>query len=109
MTEQLLRKQLLDALNDTFILPVEIAREAEENELLELPLKLVEVTDLKERGKYESYSSLFHGPPSPLLPQQIYCLRHQSLGEQKLFLVPVGADDECCKYETVISRLKGEC
>ena len=39
----------------------------------------------------EPFSLLFRIPDSVDLPQRIYLLRHERLGEMALFLVPVGA------------------
>lgn len=39
------------------------------------------------------FSVLFHGPLQPVLPQGIYHVVHEQLGEMDLFLVPVGPDE----------------
>lgn len=39
------------------------------------------------------FAVLFHGPIQPVLPQGIYRLAHDQLGELELFIVPVGPDD----------------
>ena len=38
----------------------------------------------------QPFSIYFMGPASPRLPQQIYKLTHDSMGELDLFLVPIG-------------------
>jgi hypothetical protein len=72
-----------------------------------LELALVEVsslgTTIKESGKRQSFSILFLGPYQPVLPQQIYTLRHQKMGRLPLFLVPLGPRDEGMLYEAVFS------
>ena len=47
------------------------------------------------------FSLLFHGPPSPVLPQRIYRLEHAALGAFDLFLVPLGPDRAGMRYEAV--------
>ena len=47
------------------------------------------------------FSLLFHGPPSPLLPQRIYRVEHPAIGAFDLFLVPLGPDRAGMRYEAV--------
>jgi len=72
-----------------------------------LVLKLVEVSSLGaarvEYGDRQSFSILFLGPAEPILPQQIYTLRHAKMGNLPLFLVPLGPRDEGTLYEAVFS------
>ena len=75
----------------------------EENEPLEL--ELVEVSELKTGGGQESFSLLFHGAKDKFLPQKLYELEHDTLGQGSIFLVPVGAKDEVIEYEAVFNRL----
>ena len=42
------------------------------------------------------FSLLFRGPSEPLLPQGTYVVTHDAIGEQHLFLVPIGRDAEGC-------------
>ena len=49
------------------------------------------------------FSLLFQGPREPVLPQRMYRLNHDRLGEFDLFIVPIGADDEGVHYEAVFS------
>jgi hypothetical protein len=51
----------------------------------------------------EAFSLMFMGPVEPLLPQQIYPLRHEQLGLLELFLVPVGSDASGTRYEAVFN------
>ncbi len=73
-----------------------------------LDLELVEVSEGPCSARQESFSVLFAGPPEPLLPQQLYDLRHETLGALTLFLVPVGpGKDGRPRYEAVFNRLIG--
>ena len=47
------------------------------------------------------FALLFHGPPTPILPQRIYRLEHPALGTFDLFLVPLGPDRAGMRYEAV--------
>lgn len=68
-----------------------------------LCLQKVSVHNLSEM--YESFSLFFHGPREPFLPQQMYAMRHEQLGELVLFMVPVGESQEGFQYEVVFNRL----
>lgn len=70
----------------------------------------VELVEAQSRGKAESgsetrqrFSLIFRGPMEPQLPQQIYALRHETLSDLQLFLVPVGPDARGLLYEAVFS------
>ncbi|MBU1169972.1 MAG: hypothetical protein KKD44_10460 [Proteobacteria bacterium] len=67
-------------------------------------LNLIRVSDIKNRGTYESYSIEFIGPKDRFLKQRIYELSHNSLGTHSVFLVPVGEGDKGYQYEAVFSR-----
>ena len=62
-----------------------------------LPLTLIEVKRLRgpqrEEDKRDQFSLLFKGPHSPLMPQRMYALRNDTMGELTMFLVPVGRAD----------------
>jgi hypothetical protein len=49
------------------------------------------------------FSLIFHGPPEPWYPQGIMRLSHAELGEDDLFLVPLGPDELGMRYEAVIA------
>lgn len=53
---------------------------------------------------FEQFSLMFSGPAAPLLPQGIYCFKHEQLGELPLFMVPVGKRSDGIQYEVCISR-----
>ena len=68
-------------------------------------LELAEVTDLKIFPRQESFSLIFQAPASRYLPQQIYRLVHNRLGEMELFLVPVGHQGNSFLYEVIFNHL----
>jgi len=55
------------------------------------------------RDRREPFSLLFRGPLAPVLPQQIYPLGNETLGEVALFLVPIGPDADGMVYEAVFN------
>lgn len=52
-------------------------------------LKLVEVSKEKASGPYTNFHLIFHGPMQ-FLPQSVYRANHAEMGEQELFIVPIG-------------------
>jgi hypothetical protein len=68
-------------------------------------LELIEVSEEKRAPRQEMFSVVFCGPMQRFLPQRTYRLRHECLGEQQLFLVPVGQDAEGFQYQAVFNRL----
>ena len=66
---------------------------------------LAEVTGLGHGapGRRDPYSLVFRGPASPILPQRIYRLRHEHMGDLELFLVPIGPDGEGMRYEAIFT------
>jgi hypothetical protein len=76
----------------------------------ELTLELVEVKGYSagsnEQGGMERFSLFFSGPADIKLPQQVYRLAHDSMGEFDIFLVPVAGDDKGYRYEAVFNYFK---
>lgn len=70
-----------------------------------LDLKLTSATPLGAESGYrrQPYSLLFVGPLTPLLPQAIYPLRNESLGELEIFLVPLGPQGQTMRYEAIFT------
>jgi hypothetical protein len=79
--------------------------ELDAGELGVLPLELVEVTGMgvKPGAAREPYSLVFRGPAEPVLAQQIWHLNHPRVGEQDVFLVPIGPDSQGMCYEAVFT------
>jgi len=76
----------------------------------EIALELAEVKGYpsgpNEHGGMERFSVFFDGPGDICLPQQIYQLAHERMGEFALFLVPVSGDDKGYRYEAVFNYFK---
>jgi len=70
-----------------------------------LPLDLIELKDGPSSLRQESFSLRFRGDRSRILPQRIYPMKHDSIGEFDLFLVPIGQDESGTFYEAVFNRL----
>ena len=70
-----------------------------------LEIELIEVTSLSSSPTNVQFSILFEGPLQVFLPQQIYRLDHDRLGELDLFLVPIARDDKGFRYEAVFNRM----
>jgi hypothetical protein len=63
-------------------------------------VELVEVTEIaREPGGRAPFSLVFQGGPNPPLPQRIYRVQHEGLGEMEIFLVPIASD----RYEAVFT------
>lgn len=52
--------------------------------------KVTEASGAPADGPRRPFSVLFHGPIEPVLPQRVYRLEHDDLGQLELFIVPVG-------------------
>lgn len=76
----------------------------------QVELELVEVVGYEAlahaRGDAERFSVFFHGAGNFFLPQRIYRLEHEQLGENEIFLVPIGQDERGFRYEAVFSYFK---
>jgi hypothetical protein len=57
---------------------------------LEIILSEVRLLEPHPGPRDQPFSLYFDGPASPILPQRIYKLTHDPLGELDLFLVPLG-------------------
>lgn len=72
-----------------------------------LSLDLIECKSLADgrpdEGLREPFSLIFHGPPAPILAQQIYPVTHSSIGNVEIFLVPLGPAKDGMKYEAVFT------
>ncbi len=74
------------------------------------PSVTVELTDVRgltppsdDHEGRAPWSVVFRAPPEALYEQGVYRLRHDSIGELDLFLVPIGPDREGMQYEAVFS------
>ena len=55
------------------------------------------------RERRAPFSVVFLGPPEPVLPQRIYRLRNDNLGEFEIFIVPIGPAGDGMQYEAVFA------
>jgi hypothetical protein len=76
----------------------------------EIVLKLTDVKGYlskpNEQEGMERFSIFFDGPGETKLPQAIYHLRHEKMGEVDLFLVPVSGNENGFRYEAVFNYYK---
>lgn len=52
-------------------------------------------------GDGRRFTLLFHGPPTPVLPQRMYHFDHGSVGSFDIFIVPIGPEAGSMQYEAV--------
>lgn len=97
MSEQLARAAFLENLGSTFLLRIEGGDPFE--------LELVEVSDLQTTRRQEAFSIVFRCVSDQVLPQRIYRLGHDRMGEFDLFVVPIKKDANGVYYEAVFNRL----
>jgi hypothetical protein len=69
-------------------------------------VKLVEVSELKQHERQESFSLLFSGPLNSMLEQGLHDFEHEDLGTFALFIVPVGTEQEAFLYEAVFNKIR---
>lgn len=65
----------------------------------------VQLADGYSNPRQEQFSLTFRGSTERILPQQIYSLKHDVIGDLDLFLVPIGRDESGVYYEAVFNRL----
>lgn len=75
-----------------------------------LTMRLVEATAGTQPGgrgpdgqERVQFSLVFRGPADPMLTQGTYAVTHEALGEQDLFLVPLGRDADGVRYEAAFA------
>ncbi len=68
-------------------------------------ITLVSAEDRGSTPSHECFSLLFRGPVDSFLPQRIYAMEHEVLGQMDLFLVPVGQEARGFVYEAIFNRL----
>ena len=75
-----------------------------------LELKLVEVKAYmpgkNEQAGMERFSIYFDGPGDTRLPQSVYSLTHEQMGQFDIFLVPISGDEKGFRYEAVFNYFK---
>src|SRR6266496_378658 len=78
----------------------------------ELELELIEVKaylpQANDQGGMERFSIFFDGPGNFYLPQRLYRLEHEQMGEFEIFLVPIAGDQKGFRYEAVFNYFRTE-
>ena len=64
------------------------------------------VPEPTEQKKMERFSLFFDGPADSFLPQQNFEMRHETLGQLDIFLVPIKGDENGFRYEAVFNFFK---
>lgn len=104
MPERLSKDDFAEHLNTKF----RVLLEGEDAPEVELELaELVEFPTLTHsRSDVERFSLFFYGPNHFLLPQAMYRLAHEQMGEHDIFLVAVAQEPRGFRYEAVFSYFK---
>jgi hypothetical protein len=68
-------------------------------------LDLIELANGHSSARQEQFSLRFRGDRDRILPQSIYPMKHDLIGDFDLFLVPIGQDETGTFYEAVFNRL----
>lgn len=68
-------------------------------------ITLTAIKEIAKTNRQEIFSYFFQGPPSILLPQATYRLKHEQFGEIDLFLVPVAKNKDGFEYESAFNNL----
>jgi hypothetical protein len=75
-----------------------------------IELELVEVKgylpQAHEETGMERFSVFFDGPGSVRLPQRLYALQHEQMGEFEIFLVPISGNEKAFRYEAVFNYFR---
>jgi hypothetical protein len=67
-------------------------------------IELMECVNGYSTPKQEQFSLRFRGDSGLVFPQRIYTVKHDSIGDFELFLVPIARDDSGTYYEAVFNR-----
>lgn len=97
LTEELFTQNL----NTKFYIPFDERRVE-----LELVAVAGDKSSLEKIEGVERFSLYFLGPGDLLLPQRIYHMEHDALGQLDIFIVPIGIQDKRYQYEAVFSHMK---
>jgi Domain of unknown function (DUF6916) len=68
-------------------------------------MDLIELANGHSTPRQEQFSLRFRGDRNKVFPQRIYPMKHDSIGDFDLFLVPIGRDSTGTYYEAVFNRL----
>jgi hypothetical protein len=96
-TEPLTRDLFGDKIGQTWVL--------DESDVPPIELTLTEVETVQNYAKLarEPFSLLFTTRGDFVLPQRIYALRHGTLGQMSIFLVPIGRSGDTTTYQALFN------
>jgi hypothetical protein len=101
MSASLTEKEFSQHLNTRFQLKLDDQK---------VELELVEVKgylpQAHEQAGMERFSVFFDGPVNARLPQRLYALEHEQMGEFEIFLVPISGNEKGFRYEAVFNYFK---
>ncbi|HXQ69500.1 MAG TPA: hypothetical protein VN844_03400 [Pyrinomonadaceae bacterium] len=80
--------------------------QAEVDENTNVPLDLIEVSELKVHPQQEEFAIQFRGPLDTFLGQGVRNFTHDQMGQFELFIVPVKQDQQGFYYEAVFNRIR---
>ena len=60
----------------------------------------------EEHSGMERFSAFFDGPGEVQLPQGVYSLSHDQMGQFEIFLVPIARNESGFRYEAVFNYFK---
>ena len=97
MLEQIRPQQMAEHIGSEFDVSIDSSRT--------LRLTLTDVVESVKTEHSEAFSLFFRGPSDTFLPQKTRTIKHPTLGEFELFLVPVAQDKNGFQYEAVFNLM----
>jgi len=97
MLERLTKTSFAEQLNSKFQLFVEADTAVE--------VELVEVEQRRSTPKQDQFSVVFRAPASVPPRQGVYKMKHDSMGEFEIFLVPYLREQDAIYFEAFFNRL----
>jgi hypothetical protein len=70
-----------------------------------IELVLVSVSELRTTERQEIFTIQFRGSADFVIPQNMYRLENEGMGQMDLFFTAVGKDRDSVTYESVFNRL----
>lgn len=71
-----------------------------------VPLDLIDVSELKLYPQQEEFTLQFRGPLDMFLDQGIRNFTHDQMGQFELFIVPIKQDQQWFYYEAIFNRIR---
>lgn len=98
--EELKEEVFAQHLNTKFYIPLDDRRVE-----LELVKIIGDKSSMDKIEGVERFALYFLGPDGLYLPQAIYHMEHEALGQLDIFIVPVGIKDKRYQYEAIFSHM----